>query len=573
MNITKFTTLTLFASICACGSGSNSTSASSTTGPTGQDTGGTVGGTTTGGTTGGSTTGGGTTGVVGGTTTGPTRIPPVCSAAIEAADFTATITSKSGPLGGAPFYARGTTSMNITELTVARPDYIPTPEPTFTGMLAALRPAYLRWLPGHPGQIYRWTRTPKLGPLISEYELSPAMVDAFVALCRAVGAEPVIAINFKTGTAAEAADLVRYVNVEKKYNVMWFHIGNEPDLPTDEGLPNPVPILPTSTDIAGDADRYAARYNEFADAIHGVDAGVKIAGPEMMMGEDLAGFGKYYPEWLTPLMQRIGSKVDAISWHYYAKYSSRTPNPNSSAFYDANHTEALLQENAPDWPTAGMNYVNVAYPKVRQVRDQYNAKSEIWVDEFAEEPGFLNGQYLGDRAVGALWAADLLGRYAEQGTNANFRFIFKGDASHYYALVDTKNKPRPEYYVYWLYAQVLGNRWVATQQGAAADISQVAVHASVRASDGALTAVLVNKTTSAKTVHLKLADFTPYSAQQYVVQGTGYSADSMTLNGKTPTMAQLMSGAQAIEAMPASPCGDTTVTVPAYGAVFVVFGK
>jgi hypothetical protein len=187
-----------------------------------------------------------------------------------------------------------------------------------------------------------------------------------------------------------------------------------------------------------------------------------------------------------------------------------------------------LQGDAPDWPTGGMNYVNLAYPHVRAVRDQYHPGAEIWVDEFAEDPGMLyNGQYLSDRVVGALWAADLLGRYAEQGTDVNFRFLFKGKPDHYYALVDVNNEPRPEYYTYWLYAQVMGDKYVAVQ---------------------------------------------PETAQ-YTLRGESYGGNTVTLNGQPVSKSQLAGGLTQVPEAQASPCPHTTVSVPAYSAMFILFGN
>jgi alpha-L-arabinofuranosidase len=59
--------------------------------------------------------------------------------------------------------------------------------------------------------------------------------DEFIALCRKVGAEPMIVVNTETwfakgdveGGAKEAADWVRYYNKEKGYGVKYWEIGNE----------------------------------------------------------------------------------------------------------------------------------------------------------------------------------------------------------------------------------------------------------------------------------------------------------------------------------------------------------
>ena len=82
-------------------------------------------------------------------------------------------------------------------------DYRPDPHPAFFAYLAALRPGVLRWPSGHSSQEYIWEGG---GPGQSgDYVLTADHVDDFIALCQAVGAEPMIGINVKTSTPAAAA--------------------------------------------------------------------------------------------------------------------------------------------------------------------------------------------------------------------------------------------------------------------------------------------------------------------------------------------------------------------------------
>ncbi|MBW8806466.1 MAG: alpha-L-arabinofuranosidase, partial [Catenulisporales bacterium] len=51
--------------------------------------------------------------------------------------------------------------------------------------------------------------------------------DHFMATAKAVGAQPIITANYGSGTAQEAADWVKYANVDKGYGVKYWEIGNE----------------------------------------------------------------------------------------------------------------------------------------------------------------------------------------------------------------------------------------------------------------------------------------------------------------------------------------------------------
>ena len=257
-----------------------------------------------------------------------------------------------------------------------------------------------------------------------------------------------------------------------------------------------------------------------------------------MTGADILAEGGN-PDWMTPILQGAGSKMDAVAWHYYPLDSSQTSDTSSATSTPAH----LLQESATDWPPAGLDFAGQVMPALAKMRDQYAPNAQLWIDEFAEDSGKLNGGGVSDRVVGALWAADALGRYAENGANAVFKFVFKGEPQHLYTLVDTDNNPRPEYYAYWLYAQHFGDHMVATSNDDPAD---VAVHSAVRSSDGSLRVMLVNKTARAVGVHLDLADFAPRSAGTYLLQGDSADATAATVNSQALSMDNVVKGQSAI---------------------------
>ena len=264
-------------------------------------------------------------------------------------------------------------SMNIDDK--VRQDYVPTLNSQYVAYLKALHPALLRWPAGYYGQHYTFNPNNTTSGVVSPVDgsavdpndvMTPDLVDAFVALCRAVGAEPYLALNLDTGTPANAAQFVNYVNVQKHDNVTWWQIGNEPDVNGLDATHNP--------------NDYAASFLQIASAVKAVDANVKLVGGEIMTGGDILSYPPMV-DWLSPILQGTASApMDAIAWHYYPINSSST-DPNSSAYPSAQH---LLQEDASDWPPAAMDYTSKVFPVLQQRRDGYNKSTEIWVDEFAE---------------------------------------------------------------------------------------------------------------------------------------------------------------------------------------------
>ena len=56
-----------------------------------------------------------------------------------------------------------------------------------------------------------------------------------IAFCAKMGAIPTISVRYQGGTPEKAAELVRYANIEKKYGVAYWSIGNEPDYELEDG--------------------------------------------------------------------------------------------------------------------------------------------------------------------------------------------------------------------------------------------------------------------------------------------------------------------------------------------------
>jgi hypothetical protein len=397
--------------------------------------------------------------------------------------------------------------MNVADWVAA--DYAPTPRPAYLSLLSALNPGVLRWPAGHRSQEYNWERGG--AGQGGNWTLTAAHVDAFIALAKAVGAEPVIAINVKRGTTAASKDLLHYMNVEKGYGVKYLQIGNEPDL-TDNMTASP--------------QVYGNQLVAFVDALRTVDPNVKIVGPELLTGAHVGGMHDRV-DWLTPVLIQAAGRINGISWHYYPLDSGQH-NPTSSAIMSIEH---LFQESAPDWRPASLAFADEVMPALGALRAAHAPNAEVWITELAEDPGPAAGLGYSDTLAGALWVGDVLGRYGEYGPGAVLRWLFKGSDVHAYGLVGPGDVPRPAYGAYWLYARHFGDRFV---DATSSDKTEVAVHAALRP-DGGLAVVLVNKKTEPRRVRVTMDGFAPCSAEQLTLAGAGYAATTFDINGQTVT--------------------------------------
>jgi hypothetical protein len=317
---------------------------------------------------------------------------------------------------------------------------------------------------------------------------------------------------------------------------------------------------------------YTSTYLTFRQAMLAVDPNLKFVAIESYTGEGL-NYNYNQPNWLNPFIAGIQpDQVDAFAYHHYPLTSSSSYTyPNSSIVPSITH---LLQEDATDWPPSALDYPDKIMPYMRQQMDAAGVNAQVWVDELAEDSGsLLNGVGYSDQMVGALWSSDILGRYADQGTDSTFHFIFKAVSASTdfgYTLIDANNQPRPEYFVYWLYANEFGDNMVNSSSD---NIGNVAAHAAIKADDCSLRVMLINKSTTQQRTHLKINGYTPVSASQYNLVGTAYQTGTVLLNGQNLNSIDVTKGTDAVAPVSAPSCSDNVITLPAYSVNLFVFKK
>lgn len=421
-------------------------------------------------------------------------------------------------------------------------DYHPETDAAFLAFLRALEPGVLRWPAGHTSQSWVWQGSADDDD-DAERVLSAAHVDSFVRLCREVGAEPLLTVNVKTGTAEAAADLVRYVNVERGHGVTWWQIGNEPD--HRDGL-------------TSGPEEYVDQYNEFAAAMRAVDPSIKLVGAELMTGAHVLG-SNGARDWLTPILDGTNSDMDAISWHYYPLDSNQELEESSAR----PSLENLLQQRAPDWLPSGLTFPDIIFPYLKDVRDERAPHAELWITEMAEDSADGGAEGLVGTTGAAAWTADALGRFAAHGPDALVKFVFKSGSGHRFTLLDEDMQPRPAYYAYWLYARHFGDEIVSAQTD---DVQHVAAHAALR-DDGALAVVLVNKADGTRTVAVDVEGHDASHVDRYTFAGDGAYDHSGSINGQRLTTENV---GRADAVAPDAAELDEAIELPAYSVTLLV---
>ena len=313
-------------------------------------------------------------------------------------------------------------------------------------------------------------------------ELQTYQIDQFVDLARRMGAEPYIHVRFPNSTPAEAAEIVRYANVEKGYNIRYWSIGNEPSLYEGAGFP-------------WTAEQYAQEWRNFADAMRAVDPSIVLIGPEV---HQFTGTPNVDPkdstgaDWMRTFLRIAGDAVDVVSFHRY-------PFPATAERRSATIPE--LRADAATWDDIVRRLRAV-------IREETGRDLPVAVTEFNSHwSQAIGGEATPDSFFSAIWLGDVIGRLIRQKVELATQFLLVSGGESGFGILE-KYGPRPAYFTYQMY-KLFGDQLVYSSS----DDPAVSVYAA-RRDDGALTIMAINLGDEAVTRPLQLAGFTPAGPAQ-----------------------------------------------------------
>lgn len=303
-------------------------------------------------------------------------------------------------------------------------------------------------------------------------EINFSMIDLFMVICKQVDAEPSIQVKLFEGDPEKAAALVRYVNIDRGYNVRYWYIGNEPSiydgLTTDEVLP---------------------LWRTIAEAMLAVDPNIILIGPDVHQYPGTAATSPKDPggkDWMDEFLKLNGDMVDIVSIHRYPFPIGR----NRITTIDD------LRNNAREWETI--------IPFLRdRVKTLTGAEKPVAVTEINSHWSSVSGGAASpDSLYNAIWFADVLGRLIRQQVEIVAYFEFYGADGRPLSLID-RYGVRPTYYTYQLYKH-FGTELIMTSP----PDDLVTIYAAKR-EDGTLTLIVVNLADDEQSRTLELKNFTP----------------------------------------------------------------
>ncbi|GAA1941789.1 cellulose binding domain-containing protein [Kitasatospora viridis] len=403
-----------------------------------------------------------------------------------------------------------------------------------SGLLGNAGIGAVRYPGGSEADVYHWQSGTSSG---GAYVAPNTGFDAFMGTARAAGAQPIITVNYGSGTPQEAAAWVQYANQTKGYGIKYWEVGNEV---YGNGEYSNGSGWEYDTHSSHSATTYADNLVQYISAMKAVDPTIKIGAVLTTPGgwpDGVVGPGDTM-DWNHTVLSIAGSKIDFAIVHTYPSSTSEADllgKPQSLIPGIAATVRSLINQYA------GSNAANVG----------------IAVTE-------ANSTSYRDTAPNGLFAPDELLTWMENGAfNVDWWALRNGSdcsgttwvdgATDYndYGMVASSpcegslDHPFPAYYGTQLITKLgaAGDTLVK----AASSTSLLSAHA-VRRADGDVDVMLINKDpNNSATVNLSYAGFTPSS--------------------DTPTVYSYLENGTSINS--ATIGSATTQTVPAYGITVV----
>ena len=326
--------------------------------------------------------------------------------------------------------------------------------------------------------------------------VTPLQIDQFMDFANQLGAMAIFHVRLLDGTPEQAAEMVRYTNVEKKYNVRYWSIGNEPTL-FDAEIKN--------RGESYDIERFNSEWRTFAEAMKKVDPTIQLVGAEINQFSfdpspgATTNFGPRDEEWFVEFLKANGDLVDIVSFHRYPFPSSRTSGPPSID---------ELRANAQEWDKIIVH--------AHELIHQYTGRDlPIAVTEFnSAYDKSVGGEATPDSHYNAIWLADVLGRMIKNDVFMANEWALTAKGGFGGLGLIGPFDVYPAYYTYQLYKK-FGTELVYSSS----DDPNLSIYAA-RNEDGALTILVINLSSEEKTKSIRIGDQASVSAEVWLFDQT-----------------------------------------------------
>lgn len=303
-------------------------------------------------------------------------------------------------------------------------------------------------------------------------DMKPFQIDMLMPFAEKIGAMPTISVRLLGGSPETAADLVRYTNLEKKYGVTYWSIGNEPSYFTAGGY----------ADDDYTTENLNKDWRAIALAMKAVDPTIKLMGPEIHQwndGYETTPKDSAGRDWMTEFLKANGDLLDVVTVHRYPMHSPSNP-------VDVED----LRNNTREW-VGEVDYLR------NLTREILGRELPIAITEINSDPSRAMLQEASpDSFYNAIWYADVLGQLMNADVFMVNQWVLSQRSTGLGLFKGTEI--RPTYYVFPLY-----KNFGSDQVYAASGVEGVDIFASKR-EDGALTLMVINLSDVEKRIPLQV---------------------------------------------------------------------
>jgi hypothetical protein len=385
---------------------------------------------------------------------------------------------------------------------------------------------FWRWPGGSASDVYHWDNKYDRPP---QKENNPSHMndawtvstDDFIDFCRQTGSEAIVTVNYGAARYADvayAADMaarwVKYFNIDKKFKVRYWEIGNEVYGPWEQG--NKIDGKPQLT-----GDVYGKDFQVIIAAMKKVDPDICVGA--VAVDTDDGGDWTGYHWWMRDLLPQLKGNADYLILHQYFIW------PFSGDTFISPTNEALF---------GNLHKIPDAYAAAGQMIDKY-AGSEKGIPVALTEYNLMNGNGPQDiELISGLFESEVLGECIKAGYVGSNYWDWKNGldkklgGEHGMLASDDPSEadgtPHPSYYAYSLYSRAFGDKMVA------ADSSEptVKVYAS-RFSGGEVGLVIVNENNKNQTLTFNFTGFVPQGKLMgWVLNGKDLNDKQVSWNGE-----------------------------------------
>jgi alpha-L-arabinofuranosidase len=420
------------------------------------------------------------------------------------------------------------------------------PDPVLIKAATDLDVSLIRYPGGMYADFYHWQNG--IGPYSSrplvQFRVGDTDVDNInfgtneaLQFAQEVNGQLLITVNAGTGTAAEAAAWVKYVNAQS-LKVLYWEVGNELYINDGSAAQNAITIDPLT---------YANRFRQFATAMRAADPRIKIGA---IGGQNQGAYGfNYYPNWDQIVLQNAGDQID-----FFAVHNSYAPvNVNDTDSFDSVYQGLLA---APTTIAKNLQTLQQQIQMYAPKSSNISVAVTEWGPLFQVTTAGAYAQHT--KTLGsALFAASMLKTFMESPVTqiANFHVFNDMSIMCWICSSDGSFPPHPvwtstaESMAFQLVRQHFGTQLLSSMVsvpsfnspavGTMSSVSNVPyldIVSSLSADGKTLYVIGINKSfTQAIRSSITLLGFTPSpAAASWTLNGTGMDANTGTVPLKTP---------------------------------------